>query len=169
MEMEGNLMRVLYTGFKGKNNSSYQLLSKISGERIFLTNSFDGLKKDIMNVTDQYDLVVMFGLDTSLKDTVRIDSVAELEGIERVTNIDCDKICRCLTANEVRCIVSNIPTQYLCNAAYFHMLQKVSGKALFIHVPSTKNMSEKLTGEIVKCMEELKDEYRIQEPKRFTV
>ena len=61
MEMEGNLMRVLYTGFKGKNNSSYQLLSKISGERIFLTNSFDGLKKDIMNVTDQYDLVVMFG------------------------------------------------------------------------------------------------------------
>ena len=63
MEMEGNLMRVLYTGFKGKNNSSYQLLSKISGERIFLTNSFDGLKKDIMNVTDQYDLVVMFGLE----------------------------------------------------------------------------------------------------------
>ena len=157
MEMEGNLMRVLYTGFKGKNNSSYQLLSKISGERIFLTNSFDGLKKDIMNVTDQYDLVVMFGLDTILKDTVRIDSVAELEGIERVTNIDCDKIYRCLTANEVRCIVSNIPTQYLCNAAYFHMLQKASGKAVFIHIPSIKNMSEGMMEEIVKCLEEIEN------------
>lgn len=50
MEMEGNLMRVLYTGFKGKNNSSYQLVSNISGEKLFLTNSFEGLKKDIVNV-----------------------------------------------------------------------------------------------------------------------
>ena len=162
-------MKVLYTGFKGKNNSSYQLLSKISGEKLLLTNSFEGLKKDIMNVKDSYDLVVMFGLDISLKDTVRIESVAELEGIERVTKIDCDEICGCLATNGVRCAISNIPIQYLCNAAYFRMLQKVSGKAVFIHIPSTKNMSEGLMEKIVKCMEELKDEYRIQEPKRFTV
>ena len=84
MEMEGNLMRVLYTGFKGKNNSSYQLVSNISGEKLFLTNSFEGLKKDIVNVKDSYDLVVMFGLDTSLKDAVRIERVAELEGVEIV-------------------------------------------------------------------------------------
>ena len=162
-------MRVLYTGFKGKNNSSYQLLAKISGQKLFLTNSFDGLKKDIMNVKDSYDLVVMFGLDTSLKDAVRIERSAELGGIERATKIDCDEICGCLATNGVRCAVSNIPTQYLCNAAYFHMLEKVSGKAVFIHIPSTKNMSEGLTEKIVKCMEELKDEYRIQKPKRFTV
>lgn len=152
--MVGDLMRVLYTGFKGKNNSSYQLLSKISGSKLILTNSFEGLKKDIMSITDRYDLVIMFGLDTSLKDTVRIESVAEMEGIERVSTIDCDEICRCLTASEVRCVVSNIPTQYLCNAAYFHMLQKVSGKAVFVHIPSTKNMSEGLIGKIVKCMEQ---------------
>ena len=35
-------MKVLYTGFKGKNNSSCQLLSKITGEKVYLTNSFDG-------------------------------------------------------------------------------------------------------------------------------
>ena len=64
--MADDLMRVLYTGFKGKSNSSYQLLSKISREKLFLTNSFEGLKKDIMNVKDQFDLVIMFGLDTSL-------------------------------------------------------------------------------------------------------
>ena len=162
-------MKVLYTGFKGKNNSSYQLLSRILGHKLFLTNSFDGLKKEIMNITDQYDLVVMFGLDTSLKDTVRIESIAEWDGEERATEIDCDEICGCLTTNGVRCAVSNIPTRYLCNAAYFHMLEKVSGKAVFIHIPSTKNMSEGLTEKIVKCMEELEDEYRIQKPKRFTV
>lgn len=48
-------MKVLYTGFKGKNNSSYQLLSKISGHKLFLTNSFKGLEKDIMNVTDKFE------------------------------------------------------------------------------------------------------------------
>lgn len=162
-------MRVLYTAFKGTNNSSYQLVSNILGEKLLLTNSFEGLKKDIMNFKDSYDLVVMFGLDTSLKDTVRIERVAELEGVEIVTKIDCDEICGCLATNGVRCAVSNIPTRYLCNAAYFHMLEKVSGEAVFIHIPSTKNMSEGLTEKIVKCMEELKDEYRIQKPKRFTV
>ena len=86
-------MKVLYTGFKGKNNSSYQLLSKIFGHKLFLTNSFKGLKKDIMNVTDKFDLVVMFGLDTSLKETVRIESVAEAEGRVRVTTVDCKTIC----------------------------------------------------------------------------
>lgn len=92
--MADDLMRVLYTGFKGKSNASYQLLSKISREKLFLTNSFEGLKKDIMNVKDQFDLVIMFGLDTSLKETVGIERVAELEGTERVTAIDCDEISR---------------------------------------------------------------------------
>ena len=147
--------RVLYTGFKGKNNASYHLLSRILGQKLFLTNSFDGLQKEIMNITDQYDLVVMFGLDTSLKDTVRIESIAEWEGEQRTTKIDCDQICDCLIAGGVQCVVSKIPTKYLCNAAYFHMLQKVFGKAIFIHIPTIKNMSERMMEKIVKCMEEI--------------
>ena len=158
-------MKVLYTGFKGKNNSSYQLLSRILGHKLFLTNSFDGLKKEIMNITDQYHLVVMFGLDTSLKDTVRIESIAEWDGEERATEIDCDEICDCLIANGVRCAVSKIPTKYLCNAAYFHMLQKTSGKVVFIHIPSIKNMSEGMMEEIVKCMEEIKNVRFLQDNK----
>lgn len=151
------MLRVLYTGFKGKNNSSCQLLSKISGQKLFLTNSFDGLKKDIMSITDQYDVVIMFGLDTSLKDMVRIESVAVLEGMIETTMIDCDSLCRQLTASGIHCVVSEISTTYLCNAAYYHMLQKVSGKAVFIHIPSLKNMSEGMMEKVVKCIEELGD------------
>ena len=121
-------MKVLYTGFKGKNNSSYQLLSKISGQKLFLTNSFKGLEKDIMSVTDQFDLVVMIGLDTSLKDVVRIENVAECESERIITKLDCDAICKSMVACGIPCVVSNIPTRYLCNAAYFHMLQKFSEK-----------------------------------------
>lgn len=151
------MLRVLYAGFKGKNNSSYQLVSKISGPKLFLTNSFDGLKKDILSITDRYDLVIMLGLDTSLKDMVRLESVAALESMIETTGIDCDAICRRLVASGIHCAVSEIPTKYLCNAAYYHMLQKVSGKAVFIHIPSLKNMSEGMVEKVVKCMEELED------------
>lgn len=155
-EMEGDLLGILYTGFKGKNNASYQLLSEVSGQKLFLTNSFMGLKKDIMSIKENYDLVIMLGLDTSLKEMVRIECVAELNGMEMTTEIDCDAVCRCLTANDIPCFISKTPTRYLCNAAYFHMLKRVSGKAVFIHVPSGKNMSEKMAGKIVKCLAEIR-------------
>lgn len=146
-------METLYTGFKGKNNSSYQLLSGISGKKLFLTNSLDGLKKDIMSITNQYDMVVMFGLDKNLRNMLRIERVAEWEGVKEITKIDCDAICRYLEPSNVRCVVSEIPTKYLCNAAYYHMLQKVSGKAVFIHIPSLKNISENMMEKIMKSME----------------
>ena len=150
-------MRVLYTGFKGKNNSSYQLLSKISGQKVFLTNSFEGLKKDVVSITDQFDLVMMLGLDSNLKEAVRLETVAEWEGEERTTSVDVDQICKSLIACGVHCVVSEIATQYLCNAAYFHMLQKFDGKAIFIHIPSLKNMSDDMMDRISKCLEEIED------------
>ena len=158
--MEGDVLRVLYTGFKGKNNSSYQLLAKISGQKLFLTNSFDGLKKDIMNVTEEYDLVVMFGLDKKLRDAVRIEKVAEWESERKITKLDCDAICKSMVACGAPCDVSNIPTRYLCNAAYFHMLQKFSGKVVFIHVPSLKNMSESMVCKILECLEKIERNYK---------
>ncbi len=150
-----NWLKVLYTGFKGKNNSSYQLLSRLSGHKLFLTNSFKGLEKDIMNATGQFDLVVMFGLDTSLKETVRIDSVAEVDGMEMVTKVDCEEIRNCLMAHGVENVVSEVPTKYLYNAAYFNVLSKFDGKSVFIHIPSLKNMTEDMMERIVKCMEDL--------------
>ncbi len=119
-----------------------------------LTNSFDGLKRDITDITGAYDLVVMFGLDTNLKDMVRIEAVAEFDGMEEMTKIDCNAICRHMEENNFPCIVSETPTKYLCNAAYCHMLQKVGGNAVFIHIPSLKNMSECMMEKIVYCIEE---------------
>lgn len=42
--------------------------------------------------------------------------------------------------------------EYLCNAAYYHMLQKTDEKAVFVHLPSLKNMSEDMMERIVNCM-----------------
>lgn len=37
----------LFLGFKGKNNASSILVKSISENSYFLTNSFEGLKRDI--------------------------------------------------------------------------------------------------------------------------
>jgi flagellar P-ring protein precursor FlgI len=43
-------MKILYTAFKGKNNTSYQVASRLNGTVLFLTNSFQGLERDINTV-----------------------------------------------------------------------------------------------------------------------
>ena len=146
-------MNILYTGFKGKNNSSFQLLNRFSGSKVYLTNSFGGLERDIRGILDNYDMIVMFGVDTHLKDAVRIESAAEYDGIKKFSKIDCDRMCDYLKSGGVQSSVSEVPTWYLCNAAYYHMLNKTDGKAIFIHLPSIKNMSETMIKNIVVCLQ----------------
>lgn len=69
-------MKTLYTAFKGKNNTSYQLVSRIDNNSLFLTNSFTGLEKDITRFDCDFDAVYMFGIDKNLVDKIRIDLCA---------------------------------------------------------------------------------------------
>ena len=39
--------KILYVGFKGKNNSSFKLVDSMKGDHLFLTNSFEGVYRDI--------------------------------------------------------------------------------------------------------------------------
>ena len=55
-------MKTLYTAFKGENNTSFQLVSRLNGRALFLTNSFLGLEKDISSFDCGYDTVYMFGI-----------------------------------------------------------------------------------------------------------
>ena len=56
-------MRSLFAAFKGKLNTSFQLVSQLDTNKLFLTNSFSGLEKDIKSFTEKYDAVYMFGVD----------------------------------------------------------------------------------------------------------
>ena len=150
-------MRILYTGFKGKNNSSYELISRIFGEKLCLTNSFNGIKRDIERASGLYDLVIMFGLDKNLKNRVRIERLAECNVLVLTTKIDVEKIKDSFEENKIESILSDISTKYLCNEAYFHMLQKTEGKAVFIHIPSLKNMSDDWIEKVAHCMEEVEE------------
>lgn len=133
--------RKLYIGFKGKNNASCILVQAISDNNYLLTNSFSGLKKDIELLDDSYDYIIMFGIDKDLTRSVRIEQVAEKED-RAFSVLDLDDISNRLNAVGVANYVSNKPTHYLCNEAYWFILKKFSGKAVFIHIPSIKSINE---------------------------
>ena len=73
-------MNILFTAFKGKNNASAVLLDMISGDKLYLTNSYVGLEKEILNLEKTYDIVLMFGLDKNLNNEIRIENIAENNG-----------------------------------------------------------------------------------------
>ena len=105
-------MSTLYVAFKGNGNSSNKIVRSLSGDKLFLTNSYNGLKKDIDDINTTYDLVYMFGLDKKLNKS----------GIDT--------------------IIGNIPIQSLCNEAYWHMLKKFNCHVLFFHIPSIKYITD---------------------------
>ena len=51
-------MKILYTGFKGKNNASCQLVELINAnDKVLLTNSFEGIKKDLAKISLLFHLI----------------------------------------------------------------------------------------------------------------
>ena len=125
--------RTLYIGFKGKNNASSILVKAISKDSFLLTNSFNGLQRDIKTLNGNYDCVILFGIDKNLEGAVRIEKVAEKDSQEFST-LDLDKISAQLGAIGI--------SHYLCNDAYWHLLRKFNGKVVLIHIPSIKNSNE---------------------------
>ncbi|MCI9409134.1 MAG: hypothetical protein HFJ89_04890 [Oscillospiraceae bacterium] len=143
---------ILYTGFKGRHNSSCRLMDLFEGEKLLLTNSFAGLKIDIESITAVYNAVFMFGLDKNLSDSVRIEKYAEKDGA-RLAGLSCEKAARkAFEAEGIKCTVSENTSQYLCNEAYFFMLEKTGGKALFFHIPPIRYMTDSMAQSVVRAV-----------------
>ena len=131
----------LHIGFKGKNNASCILVKSISADSYLLTNSFEGLKRDIDFLDHSYDCIILFGIDKNLVDTVRIEKVAEKETKE-YSLLNLENISAQLDAVGISNCLSDKPTHYLCNAAYWYLLRKFNGKVVLIHIPSIKNINK---------------------------
>ena len=113
-----------------------------------LTNSFEGVKRDINTIEGSYDFVIMFGCDKSLKDCVRLECFAEKDGVKCETRLDVKLLSETLARNGVENIISETPTHYLCNEAYWYALQKFEKKVIFIHIPTLKNIDENFISKI---------------------
>lgn len=135
-------MSVLYVAFKGNGNSSNKIVRNLNGDKLFLTNSYGGLKNDIDNINCAYDLVYMFGLDKNLKGNIRIDCVAQRDQVYLYSTVNVDSIAMKLNQNGIITNIGNTPIQSLCNEAYWYMLRKYNCQVIFIHVPSKKYVTE---------------------------
>lgn len=136
-------MKILVTGFKGKHNSSCQLLQDMNGDKLFLTNSFAGLERDIRNCEcEKYDAAIMFGLDTRLKESVRIEPYANGTEGRRESVLDLYALSKELDHHCVKNDRSDRASNYLCNHAYYHMLNKMHGKAVLIHIPPERYLTD---------------------------
>ena len=141
-------MKTLFTAFKGKNNTSYQLVSRINKNSFYLTNSFMGLEKDISSIDGNYDTVYMFGIDKNLVDEIRIETCAEYNGEYLSSRFDLMDLKEKFNNYNVRFSISAKPTHYLCNAAYYHMLKR-NLNTIFIHIPSLKGMNDDLMNKLL--------------------
>lgn len=147
-------MKTLFIGFKGKNNTSAMLVRQLSKDSLLLTNSFAGLERDILSIAEVYNSICMFGVDKSLNGTVRIEQCAVLQGACASSTYDIQALSRKMVQHNIHHSISDIPTQYLCNAAYYHMLCK-NRNAVFIHIPSIKAMDSVLMKQLLALFYEI--------------
>lgn len=132
-------MKTLFTAFKGKNNTSFRLVSRLKGETLLLTNSFAGLERDIHSLSGAFDAVYMFGADPTLENAIRIEARAAWEAEVLPTQFDLEGLSEGLHRAQIPHRISEEPGNFLCNSAYFHMLRKNSN-TVFVHIPSLKGM-----------------------------
>lgn len=87
-------MKILYTAFNGKENSSKLLLDRIeSNNKLYLTNSFTTsikqLERELKN--NKYDLIISFGQFSLDKDVIQIEIKGKQED-EFITNFNYENL-----------------------------------------------------------------------------
>lgn len=137
-------MNILYTAFKGNNNSSKILLDNIiSNNRLYLTNSFKTsvaeLQKELNN---NYDLVISFGQAPLDIDTIKIETTAK----DYITSYNYNNLYNLLN-NDYNVVISNDAGNYLCNNIYYNGLMyindnKLKTKMIFIHIPKIDKIND---------------------------
>lgn len=142
-----NKLKILYTAFNGKDNSSKILLDKLySNNKLYLKNSFitsvRDLQKEIEN--NDYDLIISFGQAPLGKDTIKIELVGKLEKAYE-THYNYEKI-KNLLKTKYKVIISKNAGNYLCNNLYYYGLKFISEKSLrtnmiLIHIPKMPNIT----------------------------
>lgn len=141
-------MKILYTAFNGKQNSSKILLDKIeTNYKLYLRNSFSTSVKQLEQElrTNDYDLVISFGQAPIGMDIIKIEEIGGVD-IKYKTVCDYTKIKDDLESKGYKVVISNDAGKYLCNNLYFHGLKYIKDTSLktemiFIHIPKLDNIT----------------------------
>lgn len=141
-------MRVLYTAFNGKNNSSKILLDAITNvDKLYLRNSFNTSVTQLINKikNNDYDLVVSLGQAPLERDVIKIETSANMGDFYK-TNYYFYNL-KVVAEKSFKVIISNNAGNYLCNNVYYYGLKfiyenRLKAKMIFIHIPKISNISD---------------------------
>lgn len=151
------MIKRLFIGFKGVNNASNKCVSLIDNDTYFLTNSFKGIDKDIELIKENYDEIILVGLNSKLKDKIVIETRAKLQDEALMTSIDVETLSKMFTDCKIKNNISNKTSNYFCNYAFFKLLKKFNGKVVLIHIPSKNDFPLKVGKTINLLNLEIKD------------
>ena len=158
-------MKVLLTAFYGKYNASNMLVDMIDDnvDKLILTNSFVKLEQELNNIAlEEYDLILMFGINKFLKAEIRLEQTAKLDDTIN-TCIDI-KLTSELCNKYIKTSINNVPTKYLCNSAYYHTLKR-NLNTLFIHIPGfSKITNMNLLADMIKEIIDLRKDLSSHTP-----
>ena len=143
-------MKILYTAFNGKDNSSKILLDKIMAEntdKLYLRNSFDTSVKQLINKLKNYELIISFGQAPLDTDTIKIEVFGKKENTLYNTDFNYSKIKEDIENTGFKVYISEDAGNFLCNNLYYHGLKyikenNVNCKMIFIHIPKIENLSD---------------------------
>lgn len=139
------MSKILLTAFKGKYNSSAVLVDKITYdniEKLFLTNSMNKLVDELYNQNlESFDLILMFGINKNLKNCLQLEANALREANLITTTCNIEDIQTFFNERGIETKINTLPSAYLCNNAYYHVLLK-NPKGVFIHIPGLSKIDD---------------------------
>lgn len=144
-------MKILYTAFNGKSNSSKILLDNIIVEednKLYLKNSFKTSVEQLSNKLkkDRYDLIISFGQAPIDKETIKIETRGN--GIDYFeTDYDYNNLKKLFEKNGFNVVISKGAGNYLCNNIYYNGLKYIREnnlkcKMIFVHIPQIDNIND---------------------------
>ena len=144
-------MKILYTAFNGKSNSSKILLDNIIVEednKLYLKNSFKTSVEQLSNKLkkDRYDLIISFGQAPMDKETIKIETRGN--GIDYFeTDYDYNNLKKLFEKNGFNVVISKDAENYLCNNIYYNGLKYIREnnlkcKMIFVHIPQIDNIND---------------------------
>lgn len=141
-------MKILYTAFNGKTNSSKLMLDNIdNANKLYLKNSFKTSVEQLIKKikSDEYDLIISFGQASIDKDTIKIETRAQNVDFYN-TNYNYDNLKKKIK-KDYNVIISEDAGNYLCNNIYYYGLKYIkennlNSKMIFIHIPNINNISD---------------------------
>ena len=143
-------MKILFTAFYGKNNSSRILINNIDpkiGDKLALKNSFVTSVKELIKYidTEDYDLIVSFGQRPIGKNKIFLELTATYQGKSYKTDFNYDLLFEKLKINGYDVKKSNDCGDWYCNYLYYEGLKYIKENnknisMIFIHLPKIKNI-----------------------------